>query len=162
MLRPDRIVELLRVSPRELHVVRRRPSSAHPAQQRALRQSLAQVGFAGTLVAWRRSDGSLELIDGHQRLRLALESSSREPASEEPRVPVLVIAVTETEARQLRARPASPAAGSRPRKKEQPRSPRAALGESYQLLVQCHDEQQQQLLYERLARDGMRVRVLTL
>lgn len=40
----------------------------HPAEQKAaLRGVLAEVGFVGTLLAFKQSDGRLRLIDGHLR-----------------------------------------------------------------------------------------------
>lgn len=90
----DRVKELRRVPAGDLH-----PSPlnwrTHPPQQAAaLRGVLAEVGIAGAVLARERPDGSLELIDGHLR---------RETLPADQPVPVLVLDVTEAEARTLLA-----------------------------------------------------------
>lgn len=66
----------------------------HPARQaNALRGLLAEIGYAGALVARQLRDGSLELIDGHLRAETTPDT----------RVPVLVLDVTSSEARKLLA-----------------------------------------------------------
>ena len=66
----------------------------HPAAQReALRGILAEVGYAGALVARELPDGSLELIDGHLRAETTPNAL----------VPVLVLDVSEAEALKLLA-----------------------------------------------------------
>ncbi len=64
----------------------------HPESQReALAASYAEVGFARSLLGYRRSDGRIQLIDGHLRRDL-------DPELE---VTVELLDVTEEEARQL-------------------------------------------------------------
>jgi hypothetical protein len=66
----------------------------HPiAQQDALKGILAEVGFAGAVLARELDDGSLMLIDGHMR---AETTSNQE-------IPVLVLDVTEAESDKLLA-----------------------------------------------------------
>jgi hypothetical protein len=89
----DRVKELRRVKASEL-----RPSPSnwrtHPAAQRdALRGLLAEVGFAGALLARELDDGTLELIDGHLRAETLPDAE----------VPVLVLDVDAAEARKLLA-----------------------------------------------------------
>ena len=63
----DRIRDFRRVPARELQP---HPGNwrTHPAeQQEALRDLLAEVGYAGALLARELVDGSLQLIDGHLR-----------------------------------------------------------------------------------------------
>lgn len=89
----DRVKELRRVPASQL-----RPSPynwrTHPkAQLDALRGVLAEVGYAGAALARELPDGSLELIDGHARAEV---SGSAE-------VPVLVLDVTEGEAKKILA-----------------------------------------------------------
>jgi hypothetical protein len=89
----DRIKELRRVLASEL-----RPSPfnwrTHPkAQLDALRGVLAEVGYAGAALARELADGSLELIDGHARAEVSGDSP----------VPVLVLDVTEDEAKKILA-----------------------------------------------------------
>lgn len=84
----DRIVELRKVP---ANTVRPSPRNwrTHPKEQAdALRGLLADVGFAGAILARQLPDGSLEAIDGHLRLETM--------GAEE--VPVLVTDLTETEA----------------------------------------------------------------
>jgi len=83
----DRIVELRRVSARDLA-----PSPKnwrkHPKPQRdAMRGLLAEIGYAGALLA-RQTDAGLMLIDGHLRAELTSDQE----------VPVLILDVDEREA----------------------------------------------------------------
>lgn len=84
----DRIVELRKVP---ANTVRPSPRNwrTHPKEQAdALRGLLADVGFAGAILARQLDDGTLEAIDGHLRLEtMGVEE-----------VPVLVTDLTETEA----------------------------------------------------------------
>lgn len=87
----DRVKELRRVRAAEL-----RPSPSnwrtHPKEQReALQGLLAEVGYAGALLARELPDGSLELIDGHLRAETTPDSE----------VPVLVLDVDDAEAKKL-------------------------------------------------------------
>lgn len=88
----DRVVGLRRVKARDLI-----PSAAnwrhHPTSQRkALEGVLAEVGFAGALLARETPEG-LVLIDGHLRAETTPDME----------VPVLVLDVTEEEAKKLLA-----------------------------------------------------------
>src|SRR5690606_13749084 len=91
----DRIVELRRVSPKEL---RPNPKNwrTHPKQQRdVLKGLLAEVGIADAVLAYDPGDGGgLMIIDGHLR--------TEELASMEE-VPVLILDVNEQEADKLLA-----------------------------------------------------------
>lgn len=87
----DRVVELRRVRAGDLA-----PNPAnwrtHPqAQQDALRGILAEIGYADVLLARELQDGRLMLVDGHARAELTPDSI----------VPVVVLDVTEDEARKL-------------------------------------------------------------
>ncbi len=89
----DRIKELRRVRAADL---RPNPKNwrIHPeAQQNALRGLLAEIGYAGALLARELADGSLELIDGHLRAETTPDQE----------VPVLVLDVTEEEADKILA-----------------------------------------------------------
>jgi DNA modification methylase len=89
----DRIKELKRVKASDL---RPHPSNwrTHPASQRdALSGILAEVGYAGALLAREADDGALVLIDGHLRADTTPDQD----------VPVLVLDVTEAEADKLLA-----------------------------------------------------------
>jgi hypothetical protein len=89
----DRIKELRRVPAAQL-----RPNAknwrTHPQSQRdALQGVLAEVGYAGALIARELEDGTLELIDGHLRAETTPDAC----------VPVLVLDVTASEADKLLA-----------------------------------------------------------
>jgi hypothetical protein len=87
----DRIKELRRVPARDL-LANPRNWRRHPkAQQTALRAILAELGFAGALLAREMDGGRLMLIDGHLR-------ASTTP---DELVPVLVLDVTEHEANKI-------------------------------------------------------------
>jgi hypothetical protein len=93
MLKPirNRIVEHVQVRAGDLvphpHNYRRHTSD----QRRALAASYDEVGFARSLLGYRRSDGRIQLIDGH--LRRDLEPNMM--------VTVEVLDVSEVEARKL-------------------------------------------------------------
>ena len=89
----DRIKEFRRVKASQL---RPHPKNwrTHPAaQQDALRGVLAEIGYAGALLARELPDGSLELIDGHLRAE----------TTPDVEVPVLVLDLDEREAAKLLA-----------------------------------------------------------
>ena len=89
----DRIKDLRRVPASELHP---NPLNwrTHPKEQLdAIRGILAEVGFAGAELARELPDGSLQLIDGHARAEVAGDAI----------VPVLVLDVTEDEAKKILA-----------------------------------------------------------
>ena len=89
----DRIKELRRVKASSL---RPHPKNwrTHPKiQQDALRGLLAEVGYAGALLARELPDGALELIDGHLRAETTPDME----------VPVLVLDLDEREAAKLLA-----------------------------------------------------------
>lgn len=181
----DRVKELRRVSAREL-----RPNPRnwreHPTRQRnALRGLLAEVGFAGAVLARELPDGSLELIDGHLRAETMSDGQ----------VPVLVLDVDDAEAAKLLAlidpigdlaeaqadaiqclaasvetsnaamrqvlqelrgeKPLEPPSGDQP-------AANRLIAEKFQVLVECRDEHEQRCIFERLSGEGLRCRALTL
>src|SRR3954469_22185454 len=84
----DRIKELRRVRATDLRPNPRNWRLHPPEQQDALRGLLAEVGYAGALLARELDDGTLMLIDGHLRAETTPEAV----------VPVLILDVDETEA----------------------------------------------------------------
>jgi hypothetical protein len=182
----DRIKELRRVPARQL---RPNPKNwrVHPQnQQDALRGVLAEVGYAGALVARQLPDGSLELIDGHLRAETTPDQE----------VPVLVLDVDENEAAKLLALLDPLAAMAETNRDvladllagvetesqavqeildEMLASPGPELDatddappaevdvpEMYQVVVECRDEADQKTVFERLRSDGLSCRLLTL
>jgi hypothetical protein len=177
----DRIRDFRRVQARDLRPNPRNWRTHPSAQQNALRALLAEVGYAGALVARELADGSLELIDGHLRAETTPDQL----------VPVLVLDVTEDEANKLLAffDPLSTLAGrdeeraaalaslvqtsspelqailSKLRGEAPDREPQEAADDiepSYQLVVQCADEAEQRALFTQLTEQGLTCRVLTM
>ncbi|MBA4104129.1 MAG: hypothetical protein C0485_00095 [Pirellula sp.] len=181
----DRIRELRRVPARELQP-NPRNWRTHPAAQRdALRGLLAEVGYAGALLARELEDGSLQLIDGHLRAETTPDAV----------VPVLVLDVTAAEADKILLTHDSVAALAEPDHEqlaallkdaefinpgveellkglmcqatetaEQAAMEReeVVIPESWQVVVECRDEANQREIFERMREEGYRCRVLTL
>ena len=180
----DRIVEFTRVPADEL-VPHSRNWRTHDEQQKsALSGVLEEIGFAGALLARRRADGRLELIDGH--LRAA--------TSKDQLVPVLVLDVDEGEADNLlaafdtittmagrdngklaellqRTSPKHPAMRqlfqSLHETVQREQGPRvfdqeAEIPPAFQVLIECRNETEQQAVYERLVDQGLDCRLLVL
>lgn len=181
----DRIRELRRVPAGEL-----RPNPRnwrmHPESQRAaLRSLLAEVGYAGALLARELEDGSLELIDGHLRAETTPEEV----------VPVLVLDVNATEAEKILLTH-DPLAAMAETDHEQlatllaevefispeveellagltrlatetderlaSEHKEASIPESWQVVVECRDEADQREVFERMCGERRRCRVLSL
>lgn len=180
----DRIKELRRIRAGDL---RPNPRNwrVHPQKQcEALRGILAEIGYADALLARELPDGSLELIDGHLRAEttpdavvpvLVLDVDESEAAKLLALLdPLAGLAQTDDEAlsslaedldlqspvlRELlneMTRPASEE--SLPEDTEGPKS----LPESFQVVVECRDEDDQRTVFERLTAEGYTCRLLTL
>ena len=182
----DRIKDFRRVKASQL---RPHPKNwrTHPcAQQDALRGVLAEIGYAGALLARELPDGTLELIDGHLRAETTPEME----------VPVLVLDLDEGEAAKLLALhdPLAGMAGSNeevlaelldqvetendavqalldemlsesetPMEELDAEAEKAlAIPEMFQVVIECRDEAQQQDVFERMSREGYTCRLLTL
>jgi hypothetical protein len=182
----DRIKELRRVKASQL---RPHPKNwrTHPtAQQDALRGVLAEIGYAGALLARELPDGSLELIDGHLRAETTPDAD----------VPVLVLDLDEQEAVKLLALH-DPLAGMAEANDEvlaellshvetesdavqslldqmlgdsdaaadEPQSQQeqdVAIPETFQVVIECRDEAEQQAVYERMTAEGYACKLLML
>src|ERR1043165_3043504 len=89
----DRIKEFRRVRASDL-IANPKNWRKHPeAQRKAMRAVLAEIGFAGAVLAREDESGRLVLIDGHLRAEAASGAD----------VPVLVLDVTEAEADKILA-----------------------------------------------------------
>ncbi len=183
----DRIRELRRVRAGEL---RPNPRNwrVHPAgQQDALRGLLAEVGYADALLARELPDGTLMLVDGHLRAEttpdavvpvLVLDVDEAEAdkilLTHDPLAAMAtasdehvraLLADVQTESAAVRAmldtvlREANPPFP--PAEADSPR-PEVRVPESYQVVVECRDEADQQSVFERMRGEGYRCRVLTL
>jgi hypothetical protein len=182
----DRIKELRRVRAADL---RPNPRNwrVHPRQQQeALRGVLAEVGYADALLARELPDGTLMLIDGHLRAEttpdsivpvLVLDVDEAEAdkillthdplagmatASEERLRELIAEVQTENPAvRELVESLANEQAAWNGNQKV-PESNEVSIPESYQVVVECHDEEDQRAVFERMRAEGYRCRVLTL
>jgi hypothetical protein len=182
----DRIKELRRVKARQL---RPHPKNwrTHPAaQQDVLRGVLAEIGYAGALLARELPDGSLELIDGHLRAEttpnmevpvlvvdldeheaqklLALHDPLAEmaKANEETLAELLAHVETENDAvqsflDQMLADSEAIADETQPAEEKE-----VAIPETFQVVVECRDETEQQKVYEQLTAEGYVCKLLML
>jgi hypothetical protein len=183
----DRVKELRRVRASDLRPNPRNWRTHPAAQQDALRGLLAEVGYAGALLARELPDGALMLIDGHLRAETTPDAV----------VPVLVLDVDEQEADKilLTHDPLAAMAGASQDELQSllanvrteseavqklldhlslidaandslPRlpadRPEVEISECYQVVVECRDEADQQAIYTRMRAEGYRCRVLTL
>ncbi|QDT01281.1 ParB N-terminal domain-containing protein [Adhaeretor mobilis] len=183
----DRIKGLRRVPAAVLRAHPRNWRTHPPAQQAAMRGVLAEIGYADALLVRELADGTLQLIDGHLRAQttpdaevpvLVLDVNEQEAEQillthdplaamagvdseqlddlisdaqfEEPEVEKMIAKVgtaTQTAAAALAAAE---------------EVPEKTISESYQVVVECDDEQEQQAVYEAMCKEGRRCRVLTL
>ena len=181
----DRIRELRRVLAGELRA-NPRNWRTHPESQRAvLRSLLAEVGYAGALLARELEDGSLELLDGHLRAEttpgevvpvLVLDVSAAEAEkillTHDP-----LTAMAETDHEQLATLLAEVECISpeieellngiaRMEHETEVQSPQkdvdVTISELWQVVVECCDETDQREVFERMRGEGRRCRVLML
>jgi hypothetical protein len=183
----DRIKELRRVRADELRPNPRNWRLHPPAQQDALRGVLAEVGYADALLARELADGTLMLIDGHLRAEttpdavvpvLILDVDEQEAdkilLTHDPLAGMAAVseqhlqellAEVQTESAAVRSmlntigRSAPGSAGGSPASVD---PPEVAIPESYQVVVECRDETDQQTVFEKMRAEGYRCRVLTL
>jgi hypothetical protein len=182
----DRIKELRRVPAGELRPNPRNWRLHPPEQQDALRGVLAEVGYADALLVRELADGTLMLIDGHLRAEttpdavvpvLILDVDENEAnkilLTHDPLAGMATVAddhlqsllaEVQTESAALQsmldhiAPPAPGSAGGSP----PITPPEVPIPESYQVVVECSDETDQQLVFEQMRTQGYRCRVLTL
>jgi ParB-like chromosome segregation protein Spo0J len=182
----DRIRELRRVRASELRPNPRNWRTHPQAQRDALCGVLAEVGYADALLVRELPDGSLELIDGHLRAEttpdmevpvLILDLDESEAAKllalHDPLVAMAeandemlaeLIAEVETENAAVRA--------LLDRMVQDPETPvedivdegsrEVNVPEAFQVVVECRDEADQQVVYERLSGEGYKCKLLTL
>lgn len=183
----DRIKELRRVRAADLRPNPRNWRRHPKSQQDALRGLLAEVGYADALLARELPDGSLVLVDGHLRAEttpdatvpvLVLDVDEQEAdkillthdplaALAEPATVELeaLLADVETDNDAVRAMLDSLARDYRGAEQlvaPPTNRPEVNVPECYQVVVECRDVEDQQLVYERMRAEGYRCRVLTL
>ncbi len=183
----DRIKELRRVRAGDL-VSNPKNWRTHPdAQRDALRGVLADVGYADALLVRELDDGRLELIDGHLRAETtpdvevpvlildvneqeadkillthdplaAMATVDRQQVGEllkgcEFENPEVVEMLDQLSRDVERASTPFRNPGDQPE---------ITIPESFQVVIECSGEDEQQTLYERMREEGYRCRVLTL
>lgn len=182
----DRIRELRRVKASELRPHPRNWRTHPVAQRDALRGVLAEVGYADALLVRELDDGSLELVDGHLRAEttpeaivpvLVLDVSAEEAEkillTHDPLASLAVadqarLAELVASARfispQLEQLVADLTGGAEDALAEfdAAERPEVEIPASYQVVVECADEDQQQAMYERMRGEGFKCRLLTL
>jgi hypothetical protein len=182
----DRIKDFRRVRASDLRPNPRNWRTHPPAQQDALRGLLAEIGYADALLTRELADGRLMLIDGHLRaettpdaivpvlvldvdeeeagkILLTLDPLAGMAKTDDVQLQRLLSEV-ETTSDAVRSfmdeiarkyEHADPLATATER-------PEILVPESYQVVVECRDELDQQTIYERMRSEGYRCRVLTL
>jgi hypothetical protein len=184
----DRIKELRRVKAGELRPNLRNWRS-HPQMQRDVLQGvLAEIGYADALLARELPDGSLELIDGH--LRAETTPDVEVPVlvldlDEQEAVKLLALhdpltGMAESNHDVLQDLLARIETGNDAvqsfldgmRGEEQPPLVEAceqddqpedvAIHEAFQVVVECRDEDEQRIVFERLTAEGLKCKLLML
>jgi hypothetical protein len=181
----DRIKELRRVRAADLRPNPRNWRIHPPAQQDALRGVLAEVGYADALLVRELPDGTLMLIDGHLRAEttpeaivpvLVLDVDEAEAdkilLTHDPLAAMAtashdhvqkLLADVRTNSAAVRTLLDSLANEHSNQPPALPGvNPEVNIPESYQLVVECRDEEDQRDLFERMRAEGYRCRVLTL
>ncbi|MEN1679469.1 MAG: ParB N-terminal domain-containing protein [Planctomycetota bacterium] len=179
----DRVKELRRVRAGDLttHPENWRTHPKH--QRRAMRAVLSEVGYADALVARELPDGRLQLVDGHLRAEttpdatvpvLVVDLDDAEAAkvllTHDP-----IAAMAGADAERVSSLMAKTESDSKPlhelldrllAKCQAPMDasdrPEIELPESYQVVVECKDETDQEAIFTRMREEGYRCRVLTL
>ena len=149
---------------------------------------MAEIGYADALLARELPDGSLQLIDGHLRAEitpeaevpvLVLDLDEKEAAKllalhdplaglAEPENDVLAELIdrveTESEAvrRLLDEMLAEPELPPDLQDEDPGPPPEVDVPEAFQVVVECKDEAQQQVVYQRMTAEGFKCRLLTL
>jgi hypothetical protein len=183
----DRIKELRRVLAAEL---RPNPRNwrTHPDLQRDARRGvLAEVGYADALLARELPDGTLQLVDGHLRAEttpdavvpvLVLDVSEEEADKilltldplaalagvKEAQLADLLSTTTfeSPQLEQMLDSLAREAAGADEVLAAANERPEVEIPESYQVVVECDSEADQEAVFIRIREEGYRCRVLTL
>jgi ParB-like chromosome segregation protein Spo0J len=182
----DRIRELRRVKAGEL---RPNPKNwrTHPQAQRdALRGVLAEIGYADALLARPLPDGSLELIDGHLRAEttpdmevpvLIVDLDDAEAAKllalldplaalaetdEDALASLLQEVESDNDAVQQLLGELLDGESTEAEPPEDAVPAEVKIHDAYQVLVECEDERQQQVVFEQMAAQGYKCKLLTL
>jgi hypothetical protein len=182
----DRVKELRRVRAGDLRPNPRNWRLHPPQQQDALRAVLAEVGYADALLARELPDGTLTLIDGHLRAETTPDSlvpvlvldvdeaeadkillthdplAAMATVSHEHLHQLLDEVHTESPALQGMFDQLGQQSLPEPIEHQIAATREVTIPESYQVVVECRDEDDQRSVFERMRQAGYRCRVLTL
>ncbi|MCG8451238.1 MAG: hypothetical protein MI725_16850 [Pirellulales bacterium] len=183
----DRIKELRRVRARDLAPNPKNWRTHPDAQRDALRGVLAEIGYADALLARELPDGRLELVDGHLRAETtpdALVPVLVLDIDEQEALKILlthdpIAELAEADGRQMQELIATcsfehPQVTEMLEKLQQDVArasdsftdpadrPELEIPASFQVVVECQSEDEQQAIFERMRKEGYRCRVLTL
>jgi len=160
----------------------------HPRiQQDALRGMLAEISYADALLARELPDGSLELVDGHLRAEitpdvevpvlvldldeqeaaklLGLLDPLAELAEADHDVLAELLGAVESDNESIRSLITQMLAEENLPSDGQPDRDEPAeveIPEAFQVVIECRDEAEQKDVFERLAAEGLKCRLLTL
>jgi len=180
----DRIKDFRRVVASQLKPHPRNWRTHPQSQQDAMRGVLAEIGYADALVARELDDGTLQLIDGHLRAEttpdmlvpvLVLDVDEQETlkllatldplsamAETDAELLAALVADVETDNHAVRAMLDALQADSAIEAAEEPAMQDLIVPSAFQVVVECGDESQQRMVYERMTGEGFRCRVLSL
>jgi hypothetical protein len=181
----DRIRDFRRVRADTLRPHPRNWRTHPPAQQEAMRGVLAEIGYADALLVRELADGGLQILDGHLRAELTPDAlvpvlvldladdealkllATFDPLSAQAETDAQMLrnllADVHTESQAVAALLAS-LAEEHPLQPElsQPAHEDLFVPASFQVIVQCSDEDEQRDVYERLKAEGFSCRVQSL
>jgi ParB-like chromosome segregation protein Spo0J len=180
----DRIKDFRRVRADQLRPHPRNWRIHGQAQQDAMRGVLAEIGYADALIARELPDGSLQLVDGHLRAEATPDSvvpvlvldinddealkllATLDPlaamAGADAELLAGLMADVETENQAVRAM-LDQLLAENPTAVEEPALPDdLVIPSSFQVVVECRDEDEQRGVFERLSGEGLKCRVLSL
>ena len=186
----DRIKELRRVKAALLRPNPRNWRAHGQAQRDVLCGVLAEIGYADALLARELPDGTLELIDGHLRAEttpdaevpvLVLDLDDAEAAKLlAVHDPLAAMAETngellaelldevQTDNRAVQTllddllKQADGGSSSDADADNAPTPPAVAVPEAFQVVVECQDENQQRVVFQRMTAEGFKCKLLTL
>jgi len=182
----SRIVEHLKVRAAELVPHELNPRRHSREQREALQALYEEIGFARSVLAYRRPDGRLKLIDGHLRQsidpNMEIDVEVLDVNDEEARKLLLsidplaqladydyaclddLLKITQSSSNTLNALWADIARRDSEvarEVQEQVKKARQAIVEAYLILVECADEPEQLDLLRRFGEEGLKCKALT-
>lgn len=180
----DRIKDFRRIRAGDLRPHPRNWRTHPDAQRDAMRGVLSEIGYADALVARELADGSLELIDGHLRAEttpdmqvpvLVVDLDDQEAlkllatldplsgmAERDSQMLSGLIAELHTDNEAVRAMLAALGEQPPPISGTSGDYQDLVIENTFQVVVECENEDEQRELFERLRDEGLKCRVLSL